>query len=149
MKTLLKILAAPVTLTLTISLLVWLCAGLISHTVFIFQIASAVLGPTGSGGPADHLRDQRPGPPGDRAGGQFHRNPHAGGEAAGIETNSLAREKLPALAFAAAESCLRFLTAFFCFGDMPPSGPDRRGRSDAPARRQSCPSVQGSQARRD
>lgn len=42
MKTLLKIFAAPV--TLTISLLVWLCAGLISHTVFIFQIASAVLG---------------------------------------------------------------------------------------------------------
>jgi len=42
MKTILKILAAPV--TLVISLLVWLCAGLISHTVFIFQIASAVLG---------------------------------------------------------------------------------------------------------
>ena len=42
MKTLLKIFAAPVTLTL--SLLVWLCAVLIDRTVFLFQIASAVLG---------------------------------------------------------------------------------------------------------
>ena len=42
MKTLLKILAAPI--TLTISLLVWLCAVLIDRTVFLFQIASAVLG---------------------------------------------------------------------------------------------------------
>ena len=42
MKTLLKILVMPV--TLMISLLVRLCAGLISHTVMIFQIASAVLG---------------------------------------------------------------------------------------------------------
>ena len=42
MKTLLKILVVPV--TLTISLLVWLCAGLISHTVLLFQIASTVLG---------------------------------------------------------------------------------------------------------
>lgn len=42
MKTILKILAAPI--TLAISLLVWLCAGLIDRTVFIFQIASAVLG---------------------------------------------------------------------------------------------------------
>ena len=42
MKTLLKILAAPVTLTIT--LLVWVCAMLIDRTVFLFQIASAVLG---------------------------------------------------------------------------------------------------------
>ena len=42
MKTLLKILTAPV--TLTISLLVWLCAVLIDRTVFLFQIASAILG---------------------------------------------------------------------------------------------------------
>ena len=42
MKTLLKVLTAPVTLTL--SLLVWLCAVLIDRTVFLFQIASAVLG---------------------------------------------------------------------------------------------------------
>lgn len=42
MKNLLKILTAPVTLTL--SLLVWLCAVLINRTVFLFQIASAVLG---------------------------------------------------------------------------------------------------------
>ena len=42
MKTLLTILVMPV--TLMISLLVRLCAGLISHTVMIFQIASAVLG---------------------------------------------------------------------------------------------------------
>ena len=42
MKPLLKVLTAPV--TLTISLLVWLCAVLIDRTVFLFQIASAVLG---------------------------------------------------------------------------------------------------------
>lgn len=42
MKTILRILTAPV--TLTISLLVWLCAVLISRTVFLWQIASAVLG---------------------------------------------------------------------------------------------------------
>ena len=42
MKTVLKILAAPVTLTL--SLLVWLGAHLIGRAVFLFQIASAVLG---------------------------------------------------------------------------------------------------------
>ena len=42
MKTLLKILAAPVTLTL--SLLVWIGAHLIGRAVFLFQIASAVLG---------------------------------------------------------------------------------------------------------
>lgn len=42
MKTLLKILTAPV--TLTISLLVWLCAVLIDRSVFLFQIASAALG---------------------------------------------------------------------------------------------------------
>ncbi|MBR6096866.1 MAG: succinate dehydrogenase [Oscillospiraceae bacterium] len=42
MKTLLKILVVPV--TLMISLLVRLCAGLISHTVLLFQIASTVLG---------------------------------------------------------------------------------------------------------
>jgi len=41
MKTLLKILAAPVTLTIT--LLVWVCAMLIDRTVFLFQIASGVL----------------------------------------------------------------------------------------------------------
>jgi len=42
MKTVLKILAAPVTLLL--SLTVRLCALLIGRTVFLFQIASAVLG---------------------------------------------------------------------------------------------------------
>ena len=42
MKTVLKILFAPVTLTL--SLLIWLCAVLFSRTVFLWQIASAVLG---------------------------------------------------------------------------------------------------------
>ena len=42
MKTVLKILIAPV--TLTISLLIWLCAVLIDRAVFLFQIASAVLG---------------------------------------------------------------------------------------------------------
>ena len=42
MKTLLKILTAPV--TLLISLIVWLCIALIDRTVFLFQIASAVLG---------------------------------------------------------------------------------------------------------
>ncbi len=42
MKTVLKILAAPVTLTL--SLLVWIGAHLIGRAVFLFQIASAVLG---------------------------------------------------------------------------------------------------------
>ena len=42
MKTILRILTA--TVTLTISLLVWLCAALISRTVFLWQIASAVLG---------------------------------------------------------------------------------------------------------
>ncbi len=42
MKTVLKILAAPVTLLL--SLTVQLCALLIDRTVFLFQIASAVLG---------------------------------------------------------------------------------------------------------
>ena len=41
MKIILRILTAPV--TLTISLLVWLCAALISRTVFLWQIASAVL----------------------------------------------------------------------------------------------------------
>ena len=40
-------------------------------------------GPAGCAGPADHLCVQRPDPPGDRAGGQPHRNPHAGGKAAG------------------------------------------------------------------
>ena len=38
MKTILRILTAPV------SLLVWLCAVLIERTAFLFQIASAVLG---------------------------------------------------------------------------------------------------------
>ena len=42
MKTILKIIIAPV--TLTISLLIWLCAVLIDRAVFLFQIASAVLG---------------------------------------------------------------------------------------------------------
>ena len=42
MKIVLKILVAPV--TLTISLLIWLCAVLIDRAVFLFQIASAVLG---------------------------------------------------------------------------------------------------------
>ena len=42
MKTILKILVAPV--TLTIALLIWLCAVLIDRAVFLFQIASAVLG---------------------------------------------------------------------------------------------------------
>ena len=42
MKTVLKILIAPVTLTL--SLLIWLCTVLIGRAVFLFQIASAVLG---------------------------------------------------------------------------------------------------------
>ena len=42
MKTILRILTAPV--TLVISFLVWLCAALISRTVFLWQIASAVLG---------------------------------------------------------------------------------------------------------
>lgn len=42
MKTVLKILIAPVTLAL--SLLIWLCAVLIDRAVFLFQIASAVLG---------------------------------------------------------------------------------------------------------
>ena len=42
MKIILRILTAPV--TLMISLLVWLCAALISRTVFLWQIASAVFG---------------------------------------------------------------------------------------------------------
>ena len=42
MKTILRILTAPI--TLMISLLVWLCAALISRTVFLWQIASAVFG---------------------------------------------------------------------------------------------------------
>ena len=42
MKIILRILTAPI--TLMISLLVWLCAALISRTVFLWQIASAVLG---------------------------------------------------------------------------------------------------------
>ncbi len=42
MKTVLKIFIAPVTLAL--SLLIWLCAVLIDRAVFLFQIASAVLG---------------------------------------------------------------------------------------------------------
>ena len=42
MRTALKILIAPVTLTL--SLLIWLCVVLIQRAVFVFQIASAVLG---------------------------------------------------------------------------------------------------------
>ena len=41
MKTVLRILITPI--TLVISLLVWLCAALISRTVFLWQIASAVL----------------------------------------------------------------------------------------------------------
>ena len=41
MKLILKILAAPV--TLLISLFVWLCAGLISCSAIIFKIASALL----------------------------------------------------------------------------------------------------------
>ena len=41
MKIILRILTAPI--TLMISLLVWLCAALISRTVFLWQIASAVL----------------------------------------------------------------------------------------------------------
>ena len=42
MKTVLKILAAPVTLLL--SLFIRLCTALLSHTAFLFGIASAVLG---------------------------------------------------------------------------------------------------------
>ena len=42
MKTFLRILVAPV--TLVISLLIWLCAALISRTALLFQIASAVIG---------------------------------------------------------------------------------------------------------
>ena len=42
MKTILRILTAPV--SLAISLLVWLCAVVIERTAFLFQIASAVLG---------------------------------------------------------------------------------------------------------
>ena len=42
MRTVLKILTAPV--TLTFSLLIWLCAVLIQRAIFLFQIASAVLG---------------------------------------------------------------------------------------------------------
>ena len=42
MKTALKILAAPVALLL--SLFIRLCAALLSHTAFLFGIASAVLG---------------------------------------------------------------------------------------------------------
>ncbi len=42
MKTVLRILITPI--TLMISLLVWLCAALISRTVFLWQIAGAVLG---------------------------------------------------------------------------------------------------------
>ena len=42
MKTLLKILAVPV--TLIFSLLIWLCTFLIGRAVFLFQLASAVLG---------------------------------------------------------------------------------------------------------
>ena len=42
MRTVLKILTAPITLTL--SLLIWLCAALIHRVIFLFQIASAVLG---------------------------------------------------------------------------------------------------------
>ena len=41
MKLILKALAAPI--TLTISLLVWICAGLISCTAFIFKLVSAIL----------------------------------------------------------------------------------------------------------
>lgn len=42
MKTVLKILAAPVTLLL--SLFIRLCAALLSHTAFLFGIASTILG---------------------------------------------------------------------------------------------------------
>ena len=42
MKTVLRILITSI--TLMISLLVWLCAALFSRTVFLWQIASAVLG---------------------------------------------------------------------------------------------------------
>lgn len=42
MKTVLRIHIMPI--TLMISLLVWLCAALFSRTVFLWQIASAVLG---------------------------------------------------------------------------------------------------------
>lgn len=42
MKTVLRILITPI--TLMISLLVWLCAALFSRTVFLWQIAGAVLG---------------------------------------------------------------------------------------------------------
>ena len=42
MKAILRIFTAPV--TLTISLLVWLCAALFSCTVFLWQITSTVLG---------------------------------------------------------------------------------------------------------
>ena len=41
MKLILKALAAPI--TPTISLLVWICAGLISCTAFVFKLASAIL----------------------------------------------------------------------------------------------------------
>ena len=41
MKLILKAVAAPI--TLTISLLVWICAGLISCTVFVYKLASAIL----------------------------------------------------------------------------------------------------------
>ena len=42
MKTVLRILITPI--TLMISLLVWICAALFSRTVFLWQIASGVLG---------------------------------------------------------------------------------------------------------
>ena len=42
MKTVLKILITPI--TLMVSLLVWLCAALFFRTVFLWQIAGAVLG---------------------------------------------------------------------------------------------------------
>ena len=41
MKFLLKIIAAPITLILT--LFIWLCAGLISCSAFVFKLASALL----------------------------------------------------------------------------------------------------------
>lgn len=41
MKILLKILLAPV--TMLVSLFIWLCAGLISCSAFVFKIASALL----------------------------------------------------------------------------------------------------------
>jgi len=41
MKLILKALVAPI--ALTISLLVWLCAGLISCTAFVFKLVSAIL----------------------------------------------------------------------------------------------------------